>query len=220
MDPPDQFIIRRNRRELSCPILRTSWITTHAMLTIPLVAALIVTAGSASAQYGPDPDTPARTSKSFRLTCPGDIAVGDLLDEQCDPVSGEQLSIDGGTPATDETNEAGAGGFDDLDETGTYTVSSDGIASDEVSLITCNAGIGESSAELRWACRALTPRWTPRSMALRSSCPAPVRPVPAVCRVTGSTFPPAQSTVTRPPWSFMTRRTRMCRAAPRTAISF
>lgn len=111
---------------------------------VALIATSLTTAMPAGAQYGPDGDTPPYISV-YRLTCPDDIAYGDMLDKRCKPVNGESVSIDGAKTETRQTIGMGNVAFADLSPNQTYTVSSAGIGADRLSLMTCNASIGETA---------------------------------------------------------------------------
>ena len=115
-----------------------------AILVVPLVAVLATPTSPAAAQYGPDPNTPPYISVT-RLSCPDDVAVGDELDQRCEPVQGEDVAIDGAATVTQTTTETGYVSFSDLDADETYTVTAAGIGPDRATLITCNPSLGETS---------------------------------------------------------------------------
>lgn len=122
-----------------------SWSAVLLVLIVPLVATLSASPAPASAQYGPEPDTPPYINV-HRYTCPDDISVGDNLDERCDVVmDDEELTIDGGVPSSSQPLTNGFASFSDLPQDQTYSISSSAIGDDRASLITCNPSLGETS---------------------------------------------------------------------------
>ncbi len=122
-----------------------TWTVALLILIVPLVATLSASSAPASAQYGPEPDTPPYITV-HRSTCPDDIGVGDNLDERCDAVmDDEELTIDGGVPSSSQPLTNGFASFSDLPRDQTYSISSSAIGDDRASLITCNPSLGETS---------------------------------------------------------------------------